>query len=264
MEEFTFEEAQRNPSLLNPVESDISTMLERKANVQENGSIPRQPRAMQPGYVSSAGRVPNGNGIGPSVVEANGNVHHIVMSHSETEEEARLQRQQREFREARKREKDEDKKRRAVIREAEERKMAIEEAIIDRRRIMVEEQKTAREKKLLADLTAGRSENEALGRQVIGLWQVSSHGNSSEMILIVKFCRCTLKSSRPTKNQLAQRQSLIKDAQAVIDQRWPNCGLKLAPFGSTQTGLVENMSDLDLTLLDPMRPHGIGTVSKSR
>lgn len=62
--------------------------------------------------------------------------------------------------------------------------------------------------------------------------------------------------------ELAQREALIRDASIAIERRWPNCGLQLVPFGSSRTGLLEALSDVDLTLVDPMRPYGVGTVSR--
>jgi len=60
---------------------------------------------------------------------------------------------------------------------------------------------------------------------------------------------------------MAEREALVKDVEKVLEAKWPNCGLRLLPFGSTQTGLLEATSDVDLTIIDPMRPYGVGTVS---
>lgn len=77
----------------------------------------------------------------------------------------------------------------------------------------------------------------AIGRQVNGFW----------------------KTSRPTASMSTQRQRVISAIQDAIDRRWPGQGLKIAAFGSSVTGLVTDTSDLDLVLLDPTRPHGVGT-----
>lgn len=66
-------------------------------------------------------------------------------------------------------------------------------------------------------------------------------------------------TTRPSPELLRMRQKVIMDVQDHIDKRWPGCGLRVAPFGSTQTGLVEAASDIDLCLLDPSRPRGVGT-----
>lgn len=81
---------------------------------------------------------------------------------------------------------------------------------------------------------------EALGRQMRGFWE----------------------SSRPAASGQAQRQEVIADVQRAINSKWPGQGLKVAAFGSSVTGLITNSSDLDLVLLDPTRPFGVGTPSE--
>lgn len=79
--------------------------------------------------------------------------------------------------------------------------------------------------------------NRVIGKQVSKLWQ----------------------STRPSDYILRMRKNVIRDVQDHIERRWPGCGLRVAPFGSTQTGLIEASSDIDLCLLDPSRPRGVGT-----
>lgn len=55
----------------------------------------------------------------------------------------------------------------------------------------------------------------------------------------------------------------MADVEAALRKRWPGCGLRVAPFGSTMTGLFEGSSDVDLCLLDPARPFGVGMVSST-
>ncbi|KAN0065795.1 hypothetical protein ACQY0O_000925 [Thecaphora frezii] len=78
---------------------------------------------------------------------------------------------------------------------------------------------------------------EAIGRQVRSHWE----------------------ASRPSASSIQRRQSVVDRIQHAIDLRWPGHGLQVAPFGSSVTGLVSDRSDLDLVLLDPTRPHGVGT-----
>ncbi|SPO24975.1 uncharacterized protein UTRI_01486_B [Ustilago trichophora] len=82
----------------------------------------------------------------------------------------------------------------------------------------------------------------ALGRQLRGFWQ----------------------DSRPAASSQAQRNEVISDVQRAITHKWPDQGLQVAAFGSSVTGLVTESSDLDLVLLDPTRPYGVGTPPELR
>ncbi|KAJ1032439.1 hypothetical protein NDA16_000463 [Ustilago loliicola] len=62
--------------------------------------------------------------------------------------------------------------------------------------------------------------------------------------------------------KLEKRDEVIADVQRAINRKWPGQGLKVAAFGSSVTGLVTESSDLDLVLLDPTRPYGVGTPSE--
>ncbi|EPQ27470.1 uncharacterized protein PFL1_05008 [Pseudozyma flocculosa PF-1] len=79
--------------------------------------------------------------------------------------------------------------------------------------------------------------DEAIGRQVRAHWE----------------------SSRPSAQSMKRRERVVDRIQAAIDARWPGFGLQVAPFGSSVTGLVSDRSDLDLVLLDPTKPFGVGT-----
>jgi hypothetical protein len=121
--------------------------------------------------------------------------------------------------------------------EAERKQRDIVQALEARRNIRLQQGRLDREGQLCASWSAGRSGSEAVGRQISGLWQ----------------------SSRPNEKQIAQRDALIIDAEQAMEKKWPGCGLRLVPFGSTKTGLIEAQSDVDLTLFDPIRPFGVGT-----
>ncbi|SPO22808.1 uncharacterized protein UTRI_01486 [Ustilago trichophora] len=82
----------------------------------------------------------------------------------------------------------------------------------------------------------------ALGRQVRGFWE----------------------DSRPAASSQAHRNEVISDVQLAITRKWPDQGLQVAAFGSSVTGLVTESSDLDLVLLDPTRPYGVGTPPELR
>uniref|UniRef100_V5EHS9 Poly(A) RNA polymerase mitochondrial-like central palm domain-containing protein n=1 Tax=Kalmanozyma brasiliensis (strain GHG001) TaxID=1365824 RepID=V5EHS9_KALBG len=77
----------------------------------------------------------------------------------------------------------------------------------------------------------------AIGRQLRGFWDESRPGASSQ----------------------AHRNEVIADVQRAITRKWPGQGLQVAAFGSSVTGLLTETSDLDLVLLDPTRPCGVGT-----
>ena len=82
----------------------------------------------------------------------------------------------------------------------------------------------------------------ALGRQLRGFWE----------------------ESRPAATRQAQRSEVIADVQRALTHKWPGQGLQVAAFGSSVTGLVTESSDLDLVLLDPTRPYGVGTPPELR
>ncbi|CAO1615410.1 unnamed protein product [Parajaminaea phylloscopi] len=88
-----------------------------------------------------------------------------------------------------------------------------------------------------AHATANRSDVEALALQLQEHWQVN----------------------RPTERQQKQRDLVIGQVQSCIDRKWPGRELKVAPFGSSVTGIVAANSDIDLVLLDGARPLGVGT-----
>ncbi|CBQ70313.1 conserved hypothetical protein [Sporisorium reilianum SRZ2] len=70
--------------------------------------------------------------------------------------------------------------------------------------------------------------------------------------------------SRPAASAQAHRNEVIADVQQAIDRKWPGHGLQVAAFGSSVTGLATESSDLDLVLLDPTRPYGVGTPPELR
>ncbi|SPC61231.1 uncharacterized protein UHOD_01380 [Ustilago sp. UG-2017b] len=80
----------------------------------------------------------------------------------------------------------------------------------------------------------------ALGRQLRGFWR----------------------DSRPSPSRQTQRDEVIVDVQRAINRKWPGQGLRVAAFGSSVTGLATESSDLDLVLLDPTRPYGVGAPSE--
>ncbi|CDW96926.1 hypothetical protein [Sporisorium scitamineum] len=82
----------------------------------------------------------------------------------------------------------------------------------------------------------------AVGRQLRGFWE----------------------ESRPAASSQAYRNEVISDVQQAIDRKWPGHGLQVAAFGSSVTGLITESSDLDLVLLDPTRPYGVGTPQELR
>lgn len=65
--------------------------------------------------------------------------------------------------------------------------------------------------------------------------------------------------NRLTSNQQAQRDLVVEQVQLCVDRKWPGRHLKVEPFGSSVTGIVAANSDIDLVLLDPARPLGVGT-----
>ncbi|TKY85209.1 hypothetical protein EX895_006289 [Sporisorium graminicola] len=82
----------------------------------------------------------------------------------------------------------------------------------------------------------------AVGRQLRGFWE----------------------ESRPAASSQMHRSEVISDVQQAIDRKWPGHGLQVAAFGSSVTGLITESSDLDLVLLDPTRPYGVGTPPELR
>ncbi|KAJ9479798.1 NTP_transf_2 domain-containing protein [Pseudozyma hubeiensis] len=82
----------------------------------------------------------------------------------------------------------------------------------------------------------------AIGRQMRGFWE----------------------ASRPAASSQAIRNEVIADVQRAINAKWPGQGLQVAAFGSSVTGLITETSDLDLVLLDPTRPYGVGTPAELR
>lgn len=68
-----------------------------------------------------------------------------------------------------------------------------------------------------------------------------------------------LQSARPSRKDLANRQSIITRLQNLISSNWPQDNLQVSSFGSSLTGLSTTTSDLDLVLLDPSHSRGIGT-----
>ncbi|SJX60987.1 uncharacterized protein SRS1_12213 [Sporisorium reilianum f. sp. reilianum] len=96
---------------------------------------------------------------------------------------------------------------------------------------------------IAAEQTAGTVDlYAAVGRQLRGFWE----------------------ESRPAASAQAHRNEVIADVQQAIDRKWPGHGLQVAAFGSSVTGLATESSDLDLVLLDPTRPYGVGTPPELR
>lgn len=139
--------------------------------------------------------------------------------------------------------------------EKEQRRLAIKKQVEDgikairlekeRERARVEADRIAC-RKWLSDLQPSQTSSSAvdvyaaLGRQLRGFWQ----------------------DSRPAPSRQTHRDEVIADVQRAINRKWPGQGLKVAAFGSSVTGLVTESSDLDLVLLDPTRPFGVGTPSE--
>lgn len=71
-------------------------------------------------------------------------------------------------------------------------------------------------------------------------------------------------STRPSPRQEEKRSKIVRDVQSCITKAWPRCALEIAPFGSSVTGIVTATSDIDLALLDPSRPFGVGTPPEMR
>lgn len=175
--EYSFEDAQRDSSLLNPDEEELSDALKVKASLYDT----------QMGESSSISQSDINTrtdiGLEPSVVK--GNQISIIDGQLEEDiaireaEEARIQQEiQREIeKEALKEEKRREKEAASLpiklAREAEEKKLAIERAIENRRIIERQANRLDRESTLCTKWNAGRSGVEAIGRQLIGLWQVS-------------------------------------------------------------------------------------------
>lgn len=82
----------------------------------------------------------------------------------------------------------------------------------------------------------------SLGAQILGLW---SFKRSCEVTRLF-------------------HDQVIAALQAEIDRQWPEKGLKLQSFGSTQNGLGLLSSDLDLVLIDPSLPGGRWTPKQDR
>lgn len=79
--------------------------------------------------------------------------------------------------------------------------------------------------------------DQQLGKQISAFWQ----------------------TTRTPAKQQAQREKVVRTLQEFFDATWPGHQLTVAPFGSSVTGINHSGSDLDLVLLDPSRPLGVGT-----
>ena len=67
-------------------------------------------------------------------------------------------------------------------------------------------------------------------------------------------------SERPSVSQRQQREQIATRVLEAIRRKWPRAaGLSVEIFGSSVTELDGTSSDVDLVLLDPMRPYGAGT-----
>ncbi|CAO1619470.1 unnamed protein product [Sympodiomycopsis kandeliae] len=89
-------------------------------------------------------------------------------------------------------------------------------------------------------------------------WIAGADAMSSDVSLgkqIMSFWNAT----RPTTRQTEAREQVVRDLQQFFDETWPGHQLLVAPFGSSVTAINHSESDLDLVLLDPSRPLGVGT-----
>lgn len=71
--------------------------------------------------------------------------------------------------------------------------------------------------------------------------------------------RYAAQETRGSEQVTLTRAGLVRAVHTAITARWKGHGLIVAPFGSSITGLAGADSDVDLVLLDPMRPLGVGT-----
>ncbi|PWN19368.1 hypothetical protein BCV69DRAFT_313635 [Microstroma glucosiphilum] len=81
---------------------------------------------------------------------------------------------------------------------------------------------------------------------------------SSQQELLGRQIRMTWEASRPTEEQRRSRNRVIRDLQTFFDEHWPGRGLQVASFGSSVTGMYNALSDIDVVILDPSRPLGVG------
>lgn len=72
-------------------------------------------------------------------------------------------------------------------------------------------------------------------------------------------CISRRQESRPSQAHAALRKAVVDDLQSFFDNAYTGNGLKVAAFGSSVTGLYDEASDVDLVILDPGRPLGVGT-----
>lgn len=236
MEAFSFQDAQANGALLTPADRHVNRAMASRAS--EHGSttstlasrentIHAEDRQVEVVYAQQREEEEVGPQRPAEVNSDDGGEEVILLNTANYV--------------AKKQDEKESKEKRRIEREAQEeeerRQRNIVQALEARRSIRAQQSRLDREGQLCASWSAGRSGSEAVGRQISGLWQ----------------------SSRPNEKQIAQRDALIKDAEQALEKKWPGCGLRLVPFGSTKTGLIEAQSDVDLTLFDPIRPFGVGT-----
>ncbi|UZJ57079.1 hypothetical protein CBS101457_006399 [Exobasidium rhododendri] len=231
IESFSFEDAQRNPHLLNPTEGEAGDALAHHVARKDTHQ--------------SSGERHGETHLGTETLRIDQQEEYESMAKDfqiETEAERNRAEQldqelQAEKQRKRRAEREELRQKEKLRREEETRRMQIQQAVSIRRRIQGM-QKTIKEDEIIcAGWSNGKSGEEALGRQIHGFWM----------------------TRRPTTKQMAERKALIEDVEKILEKKWPGCGLHLMPFGSTQTGLFEASSDIDLTLIDPMRPYGVGT-----
>jgi hypothetical protein len=221
----SFLDAQTNPALLNPIDDQLSDAMSSQLELEKE---------------EQDGTTTNGHAREVEVIYGKQREEEVILiaqAEGSIISNGRKKKHLDPAIEARDREREREKEARRLQREEIEKKAIILKAIQNNSTIEKQKARLEREAKLCSDWTAGRSGAEAIGRQINGLWQ----------------------SSRPTDREVAQRDALITDAEECINKKWPGCGLRLIPFGSTRTGLIEPRSDIDLTLFDPLRPFGVGT-----
>lgn len=178
VEEYSFEDAQRDPSLLNSQDEELNDALASKASIHQEQSQ-ETPFRLQfaPSIQMRIDAEPSSALEGNQIIIIDGKVQEDLAV--QEAEEVRIQQeiereiQKEALREEKRREKEAFNLPIKLAKEAEEKKLAIEVAIENKKVIERQANRLDRESKTCTKWNAGRSGVEAIGRQLIGLWQVS-------------------------------------------------------------------------------------------
>jgi len=166
METFLFEDVQRNPSLLRPIEADLSTTMASHATIADNNESICSQKPLN--YAKET------SGHLQEEYEEAAKEYRLAKE-VEREKEQQLERERQEENRRKRREEKEEFKRKERLKKEEERKqMEIEQAILTRRRIQSAQVAIKKEVLLCSEWSNGRLGDEALGRQIHGLWMVRS------------------------------------------------------------------------------------------